>query len=279
MAAKRKGATSPVRGVVAARARDPLLDLSARSHRLIEVDLDSIAAHPEQPRQQIDTAGLEELAHSIERHGLLQPIVVRADGDGYVLIAGQRRLLAHRRLGRPRIAALLVEGAADELALIENLQREDLAPLDEATAVAGLKDRHGYSLDELARVLAKAKSTLSELLSLNGLPERLQADIRASKRPVAKSLLIEIARLPDEAAQLAFWQQLQADPSATVRYARSVKRSSTAPLPVATVGLQRSGSRLLEGLAALDASAMEIRPELRDLLLALRRRLDELLVR
>ena len=143
------------------RARsDPLFDIEALP-RIVEIDLDRIDAHPDQPRKAIDADALTELAASIERHGLLQPIVVQATGDDrYVLVAGQRRLLAHRELGRSRIAALLSSGDREELALIENLQRENLPALDEAEALVALKQRHGYSQDELAKALAKAKSTI-----------------------------------------------------------------------------------------------------------------------
>jgi ParB family transcriptional regulator, chromosome partitioning protein len=172
--------------LLAARARDPLFDLAETLPRLVELDVAAIKPNPAQPRQVVGEPALAELAESIERHGLLQPIVVKPEGQGYVLVAGQRRLLAHRRLGRERIPALLTSGRPDELALIENLQREDLAPLDEAEALAALKNRYGYSQDELARVLAKAKSTISELLSLNDLPAEVKAKVRANARPVGR---------------------------------------------------------------------------------------------
>lgn len=275
MAARAKP-PSPVRNVLAARARDPLLDLVGTDHRLVELDVDAIEDNPAQPRRQIDEAALAELAASIDRHGLLQPIVVTPAGCGYRLVAGQRRLLAHRQLGRARIAALIVDGAADELALIENLQREDLAPLDEAEALAALKERHGYSLDELGRVLAKGKSTLSELLSLNGLPDAIKAEVRKAERPVGKSLLIEIARRPDEEARLSFWRQLQSSPQATVRAARAAKAAgSSDPLS----SLRRGGRNLLGVLEGVDKAAVQEDRELRELLRQLRQRLSELLQR
>jgi ParB family transcriptional regulator, chromosome partitioning protein len=217
-----------VRGLLADRARDALFDLAANGPRLVELDLGRIGPNPDQPRRRVDEAGLAELAASVERHGLLQPVVVREDpaaAGGYVLVAGQRRLLAHRRLGRERIAALVVAGDADELALVENLQRQDLAPLDEAEAVAALKARHGYGLDELARVLGKARSTVSELLSLDRLPEAVKAEVRTSEPPVAKSVLVELARLGggDPERQLALWRRLREGGGATVRAARAVR--------------------------------------------------------
>jgi ParB family chromosome partitioning protein len=263
------------------RARsDPLFDIDALP-RIVEIDLDRIDAHPDQPRKAIDADGLAELAASIERHGLLQPIVVQAAGDDrYVLVAGQRRLLAHRELGRSRIAALLSSGDREELALIENLQRETLPPLDEAEALAGLKRRHGYSQDELAKALAKAKSTISELLSLDQLPDALKADVRAQPRPVSKSVLIEIARLDDGDRQTALWERLKA--GGTVRDARRVKSRPSAPARTAgsadeLARLARTSDRLLRGLEAVTVAGLKRDPDLVARLRDLHRRLEGIL--
>jgi ParB family chromosome partitioning protein len=259
------------------RARsDPLFDIDALP-KIVEIDLDRIDAHPDQPRKAIDAETLAELAASIERHGLLQPIVVQAGGDDrYVLVAGQRRLLAHRELGRSRIAALLSSGDRDELALIENLQRENLAPLDEAEALAALKQRHGYSQDELAKALAKAKSTISELLSLNQLAAPLKADIRAQPRPVSKSVLIEIARLDDAAGQAALWERVKA--GGTVRDARRAKSRATPAAPRdERAEIARASDRLLRRLEAVTAAGLRRDPDLVARLRELHRRLDGIL--
>jgi len=261
------------------RARsDPLFDLDALP-RVVELDLDRIEAHPDQPRKAVDPETLAELAASIERHGLLQPVVVQpAADDRYVLVAGQRRLLAYRELGRTRIAALLTTGDRDELALIENLQRENLPALDEAEALAALKQRHGYNQDELARALAKAKSTISELLSLNQLADALKVDIRAQPRPVAKSVLIEIARLDDADAQAALWQRLKT--GGTVRDARRAKsRAATAATTSAheLTRIARASDGLLRRLESVTAAGLRRDPDLVARLRELQRRLHGVL--
>jgi ParB family transcriptional regulator, chromosome partitioning protein len=261
--------------LLAARARDPLFDLAETLPRLVELDVAAIKPNPAQPRQVVGEPALAELAESIERHGLLQPIVVKPEGQGYVLVAGQRRLLAHRRLGRERIPALLTSGRPDELALIENLQREDLAPLDEAEALAALKNRYGYSQDELARVLAKAKSTISELLSLNDLPAEVKAKVRANARPVAKSFLIELARLPDVGAQLTLWQALEHAP--TVRAARAAKKVPIAVARTANELVASAALRLLEQLNRIEHETLQRDEPLRTVLHDVFSRLDRLL--
>jgi len=266
------GATLRARG-------DPLFDLETLP-RVVELDLDRIDAHPDQPRKVLDPDALAELAASIERHGLLQPVIVQPVGDDrYVLVAGQRRLLAHRELGRSRIAALLTAGDRDELALIENLQREALPPLDEAEALAALKQRHGYSQDELAKALAKAKSTISELLSLNQLADGLKADVRAQPRPVAKSVLIEIVRLDDADAQAALWERLKA--GGTVRDARRAKSRASPAAPAAPADelarLARASDRLLRRLESVTAAGLRRDRELVARLRDLHRRLEGIL--
>lgn len=268
---------SHVRAVLAGRARDALFDLAADHPRLVEVDVGRIRPNPRQPRRQVDPAGIAELAASIERHGLLQPVIVREGEGGYVLIAGQRRLLAHQTLGRERILALIATGADDELALIENLQREDLAPLDEAESLAALKARHGYSLDQLGAVLAKAKSTLSELLSLNDLAEPIKAEVRTSERTVPKSLLIEVARAGDAAAQQRLWTALRTRSRPTVRDARDARQPEAGRGAGQGRALAGAGRRLLARLDRLEPAELQDDPRLRALLERLQTRLASLL--
>ena len=144
----------------------------------IEIPIARVATNPRQPRQRIGQAELETLAASIAEHGVLQPILVIETIDGYQLVAGERRLRASQLAGLDRIPAI-VRQVADrdqlELALVENLQREDLGPLEEAHAFRSLVDEFGMSQEAIAGRIGRARSTVANTLRLLDLDERVQA--------------------------------------------------------------------------------------------------------
>jgi ParB family transcriptional regulator, chromosome partitioning protein len=206
--------------------RDPLFGTSADLKEIVELPLNIIQLDPNQPRQAVDEKKLEELATSIREHGLLQPITVRRHphGEGYIVVAGERRFRAHQLLGRERVEAIITkvdEKRAYEVALIENLQREDLTPFEEAAGYARLMEEYGYTQEEVAEKVGKARTTVTSTLALNRLPERIRAEGATSDK-ASKSLLIEVARLGSEEEQLAFWEQVKSGD--TVRGARERKQ-------------------------------------------------------
>jgi ParB family transcriptional regulator, chromosome partitioning protein len=140
---------------------------------LRELAMDQVRPNPYQPRTQVDEAALAELAESMEASGLLQPVVVRAHDGGYQLIAGERRWRAAQRLGWTRIPAV-VKDVDDRtlltLALIENLQRNDLSPIDEAGGYRRLGDEFQLGQAEIARAVGRNRSTVANLLRLLQLP-------------------------------------------------------------------------------------------------------------
>ena len=146
---------------------------SAASKDLTLVGVNKITPSPYQPRREFDERKLEELASSIKSHGLLQPVVIRIRPDGsYELIAGERRLRASALAGLDEIPAI-VENVSDKdastFALIENLQREDLNPLEEASGYHRLQEEFGLTQDDLARVVGKSRSTVANSIRLLGL--------------------------------------------------------------------------------------------------------------
>jgi ParB family chromosome partitioning protein len=142
------------------------------------VPVAQISPNPEQPRLVFDEATLQELAASIREHGVLQPILVRPnDEGGYQLIAGERRWRASQAAGRTTIPALVEEiddDTALEISIIENLQREDLSPLDEAAMFDRMVREHGYSVRKLAQKLGKDKGYLENRLRLADAPEEVR---------------------------------------------------------------------------------------------------------
>ncbi len=216
--------------------KDVLFNVSNDLPKVIEVKLLNLSPNPDQPRQEFEPERLKELANSIDKHGLLQPITVKPDAENhgeFFIVAGERRFRAHQLLGKESIAAILTTGNADEIALIENLQREDLNPIEEAEALQRIMQRYNYTQEELAKVIGKSRVTVNELLSLNSLPEKLRQEARANK--TNKSLLIELSRLNTETEQLNEWQKVKEGKS-SVKSLRGRKKTNktTKRSPLAT---------------------------------------------
>ncbi len=146
----------------------------------IEIAIDRIRANPRQPRQRMDDAALQTLTASIREHGVIQPVLVTETFDGYQLVAGERRVRAARAAGLDHIPAL-VRQLADreqlELALVENLQREDLDPVESARAYRQLIDEFGFSQEDLALRVGRARSTVTNTLRLLDLHDVVQAAV------------------------------------------------------------------------------------------------------
>lgn len=192
---------------------------------LLKLPLDQVAPDPAQPRKYFDPAALDDLAHSLKVHGQLQPITVAKAGDGYVIIAGERRYQAAKLAGLDTIKALVSDGDRAELALIENLQREDLTPLEEARALEQIRVHKGYTHSQLAKRIGKARSTVTNLLMLNKLHPKIQR--QADQLGLQRSLLIEISKM-DKKDQLKFYKQYQKDGKLTIRNARRAKAGKRA---------------------------------------------------
>lgn len=139
-----------------------------------DIDVARISPNPSQPRRHFDEAALSELAASVAERGILQPIIVRPHGDGFELVAGERRWRAAQRAQLHRIPALVREmdaGASAEVALIENVQRENLSAIEEAQAYQDLTSKHGHSQEQVGTLVGKSRSHVANLLRLLALPE------------------------------------------------------------------------------------------------------------
>ncbi|WP_026487114.1 ParB/RepB/Spo0J family partition protein [Caldanaerobius polysaccharolyticus] len=140
------------------------------------IDVDKIRSNKSQPRKYFDERSLKELADSIKEHGMIQPVIVKAQGGGYVIIAGERRWRAARLLGMKEIPAV-VKNVSDEevlqLALIENLQREDLNPIEEAMAYKALIEEHGMTQEDVSQRIGKSRSAIANSIRLLNLDQRV----------------------------------------------------------------------------------------------------------
>jgi len=150
---------------------------------IVDVPIDSVEPNPHQPRERFDEASVDELADSIRNKGLLQPINVRRWGSGYQLIAGERRLRASRIAGLEHIPALVVDVSSDEemmeLSLIENIQRENLNPIEEARAYRSLVEECFLTQEEVADRVSKNRSTITNTLRLLSLPDVVRDALEA----------------------------------------------------------------------------------------------------
>ncbi len=171
------------------------------------VPVDKVSPNPNQPRLAMDKAGLEDLTSSVREHGVLQPILVRPQPNGhYQLIAGERRWRAAQGAGLETIPALIEEiddETALEIAVIENLQREDLSPLDEATIYDKMIREHGYSIRKLAQKLGKDKGYLENRLRLADAPDEIKSLVSVRKDTLSHAYELLKVTDPKKRRQLA----------------------------------------------------------------------------
>jgi len=162
---------------------------------------------PNQPRKVFDEAAMTELTDSIKQHGILQPLLFQPGDQGVLtVVSGERRLEAAKRAGILTIPSMMVDGNPAEIALVENLIRQDLTAVEEAEALQRLMKERNYSQEQLAGVINKARTTLNEILSLTNLPQEIRDECRGD-RSVSRRTLVEIARRKQERGMLSAWEK------------------------------------------------------------------------
>ena len=190
------------RGLEALISQD-LRETVSEVERVKELDIESIDPNPNQPRERFDEDGLKELSESIKRNGILQPIVVRRIGKRYELILGERRLRAARMAGLSNIPALIRnidDSTSLKFALLENLQREDLNPIEEAKGYERLKDQFGMSIREIAELIGKDRSTVTNSIRILKLPKEVRNLVAEGK--IRASHARTILSIEDEGKQI-----------------------------------------------------------------------------
>ena len=172
---------------------------------LLEVGVEEIEPNPNQPRKSFDSKALDELAASIKTSGVIQPVIVRRQGSRYQLVAGERRWRAASQAGLVRIPAIVREvtdAESLELALVENLLREDLNPMEEAEAFDKLLARFAWTQEELAQRIGKERSSIANALRLRHLPLPIQDDLRAGRLTMGHARALLALATPAEQLRL-----------------------------------------------------------------------------
>ncbi len=168
---------------------------------VLEIEVARIRPNPDQPRRRFEESALAELAGSITERGVLQPILLRPDGDNFIIIAGERRWRAAQKARLHAIPAIVRDldpAAVAEVALIENVQREDLNALEEAEAYRQLIERHGHTQEGLARVVHKSRSHIANLLRLLDLPEAVRAALLRGDISMGHARAVATAADPEQ---------------------------------------------------------------------------------
>jgi ParB family chromosome partitioning protein len=216
-------ASKPVAASVAAVAT------VAPENTVNHITITQIEVNPDQPRAVFRHHELEDLTNSIKEHGILQPLTVHDKGDGsFTLIAGERRLRAAKLAGLERVPALVRQVAAQErlvLALIENIQREDLNPVEEAAAYQRLSEEFSFTQEEIAKKVGKARSTVANTLRLLDLPNEIRQAI--ADGVVAAGTARAILSLKDDESRLAFFRKMLDKGGMTTRQAEGTTRGKS----------------------------------------------------
>jgi len=249
-------------------------------NQLHQVPLAELQPDPTQPRKYLDPVALEELTASVKQHGIIQPVVCRQDpqtGLVYV-VAGERRCAAARKAGLATVPAVFIEGDNyAEIALVENLLRQDLNPVEEAEALKRLMDDHAYQQDELARIIGKSPATISVSLSINRLPKEIRDECRQDPT-VSRNVLIEIARKKQERSMLTEFKKYrdQQEKVAARQTAASATRKRTKAEALANqIGAMQNKIGDLD----FPSFSTEDREMITETLTSLQNTLDEALVR
>ena len=208
----------------------------SQSSQVLDLPVSQIHPNPNQPRQDFDAAALGELVESVQRNGILQPVIVRADAEGYQLIAGERRWRAAMQAGLATVPALL-RSATDnetlELALIENIQRQNLNPIEQARAYKDLIERFGLTQEEASARLGKNRSSIANMLRLLDLPQDIQDAV--SRGTISMGHAHALLGLADRTEQRTLAARIQEEDLSVRQTERLVadrlRRTRPAPAP------------------------------------------------
>ncbi len=237
------------------RSLIPTGTLTGREEVVQEVPVDKLSPSPFQPRTHFDEAALAELVESVKIHGILQPLVIRRVGSELQVIAGERRLQAAKRAGLERVPVVIRE-ATDremlELALVENLQREDINPMEAAEAYQRLIREFNLTQEQVAEQVGKSRSTVTNSLRLLNLPEAIRASLRKGEIDEGHGKVL--AGMPGERLALRLWRRVVAKSLSVRETEKLAERLTGRAVPRGT----------FRGLPPLDPNQRELQDRLTD---------------
>lgn len=245
------------------------------TNTLYDLSIDEIQLNPHQPRKFFDVEKLASLKSSILETGILQPLLVK-DVDGEVLlVAGERRYRAAKEAKLTKVRVLFTDGDAEEISLIENLQREDLNPIEESEALAQLIKNKKLKDKDLVPILGKAKSTISEIKKLNSLPDKIKDECRQSNT-WSRAALLELAKIDDEKLQWKLFNKIKKK-GITNDQLRAISRKGSKHNPPQAVAIKHLDN-LQKFFTTFRAEKKNtITPEMKKSIQAMRDFLDQLL--
>jgi ParB family chromosome partitioning protein len=216
---------------------------------LAAIPIEQLHPNPQQPRRFIDPESLDELTESVRQRGILQPIIVKREGGGYLIMAGERRYRAARAAGLTVVPAIVRDDDPNEIALIENLQREDLTALEEAEGLGAMVARYGYTHQALAQLLHKSRPYVSNTLVLTRLPAEVKAELHRYPM-ISREILMTIARQGSEAEMLKLWRRVKLTNLSVHKFRESRRPESGATRAGEVMAAARRINKKLRGFEA-----------------------------
>lgn len=227
---------SPILGAASAmigEASTSLVSAVSEFNHTFEVDIEFVRPDPDQARRKIDHDALAALAATLRTDGQLQPILLRSDPDApgrWIIVAGERRWRAANMNSWKKLLAITHNGDPEVASLLENLQRVDLTPFEEARGINRLLTEKGWTQEQAARALGKPKSDVSGTLRILSLPEEFLNEVLTSEHPPSKNVLVELSRVSNRAA-LARLASLAREGSLTVKAVRAARSAVEEAFP------------------------------------------------